>query len=430
MLSKIKLSKLEYVFNVCFLFLYIFQPFVCKVSTIVILDIWLLLVIMLHIGGKPKFVITINGSVWKCILGFLPFFIYYVTEMILRAFVLEDNHFSLYLYNIMIVFLILIRIVMVTWYLSILLIDKKYTLDKIIKMFIYTAILQVCFVMLAFKLPFVRSFFNDMTIKYSNSIYVVRALELDTYRSYGFSGNLFDSFGYKTALLIIIAFAYAVDRKKATGIILSIFMFIMPLLNARTGVYLGILGMTIVILMYLKKITGEAVLKGIFLTLFVMVMLMLLLNALPEETKKWIYRGMEATILLIQKGEHTGVYEVLLDSNWIMPPDILFGAGGTPEQIITRGIESGYVNCIWQYGIIGSVLLFGGYANVFFRAYRSSIDRFKKSIAISFLLIFFTYLIKLFSLYNTGANIIILGIPLVLMIDEGQNNKEYRVKGV
>ena len=67
---------------------------------------------------------------------------------------------------------------------------------------------------------------------------------------------------------------------------------------------------------------------------------------------------------------------------------------------------------------------------MFFRAYQSSIDRFKKSIAISFLLIFFTYLIKLFSLYNTGANIIILGIPLVLMIDEGQNNKEYRVKGV
>ena len=183
MLSKIKLSKLEYVFNVCFLFLYIFQPFVCKVSTIVILDIWLLFVIMFHIGGKSKFVITINGSIWKCIVGFLPFFIYYVTEMILRAFVLEDNHFSLYLYNIMIAFLILIRIVMITWYLSILLIDKKYTLEKIIKMFIYSAILQVCFVILAFKLPFVRSFFNEMTIKYSNSIYVVRALELDTYRS-------------------------------------------------------------------------------------------------------------------------------------------------------------------------------------------------------------------------------------------------------
>lgn len=383
---------------------------------------------MLHIGGKSKFVIKINGNIGKCILGFLPFFIYYVTEMMLRAFVLKDNHFSLYLYNIMIVFLILIRIVMVTWYLLILIIDKEYTFEKTIKMFIYSAVLQVCFVILTFKIPFVRSFLNDMTIKYSNSVYVVRALKLDTYRSYGFSGNLFDSFGYKTALLIIIAFAYAMDRRKMTGIILSIFMFIMPLLNARTGVYLGILGITIVVLMYLKKITGEAVLKGTFLILLVMLMLMLLFHTLPEETRKWIYRGMEATVLLIQKGEHTGVYEVLLDSNWVMPPNILFGAGGTPEQIITRGIESGYVNCIWQYGIIGSILLFGGYVNVFFRAYRSSIDRFRKSIAISFFLIFFIYLIKLFSLYNTGANMIILGIPLVLIIDEGQNNKEYKVK--
>ena len=45
-----------------------------------------------------------------------------------------------------------------------------------------------------------------------------------------------------------------------------------------------------------------------------------------------------------------------------------------------------------------------------------------------FFLHFQNVLIKLFSLYNTGANMIILGIPLVLIIDEGQNNKEYKVK--
>lgn len=429
MKSKI-VSKFEFIFHEIFLFFFIFQPAISKLSIAHILTMILILIVGWNAFGRHSGKILLNNNLLFCIGGFIPFFIYYIITMSIKLFFSSNDVSEILFYNIVIFLLVIFRIVLSIVYLYILIKDRNYDFDKLMTLFICVAIIQTILVILALLIPTVRSFFNGLTLKYSNSIYVKSALVRDTWRSYGFAGNIFDAFGYTTALLIIMTFIKGIDKQKNGIIILSIIMFIMPLLNARTGLYLALIGIIITLIIFKAKITPQNTIKGIITILLTFVIAVILYSKIPDATKSWISIGFDSTTKLLKTGEKVGVYSVILQDNFIFPDNLLFGAGGDPMDManLSRGIESGYIQCIWRYGLIGTVLLFLGYINLFIMAYKNSNGNVKKCISLSFMVIFFIYLIKLFSLYNTGANIMIIGLPIIIILERDKKYNYYLPK--
>ena len=86
------------------------------------------------------------------------------------------------------------------------------------------------------------------------------------------------------------------------------------------------------------------------------------------------------------------------------------------------GIDSGYIQCLWRYGIIGTLLLLGGYAYSFILAVRYRNTKERKVLIIVILTIFFTYLFKLFSLVNYG-NVFLLFVILGALISNKTDNQ-------
>ena len=146
---------------------------------------------------------------------------------------------------------------------------------------------------------------------------------------------------------------------------------------------------------------------------------------LPEMTREWLEVGLDATIKLFTSGEKTSAYSAILDQNFIFPDNIFFGEGGDPLDMVNIGIESGYIQCLWRFGIIGTILLLGAFCVIFVRLFIHSTSSFSKAITVSYAAIFFVYLLKLFSLYNTGATILLIGIPSCVVYCENHG----RLKG-
>lgn len=410
-------EKIFDIFNVIFLFTYIFQPDLSKISILHFLTLYMLFVITLDIiknnGGRIK----VERSIIKYIYPFVPFLIYVFLDYTLIS-ILGSTGGSLPLKNLIILYMTLLRIVLSTVYLLNLIKYHGYTLDRIIDTLIVVGIIQTLCVLAAFAFPSVRNFFNGLTLKNADSVYILSALSHDIWRSYGFAGNIFDSFGYVTALIIIITFAKGIRNGKIRIIALSFFMLIMPLLNARTGLFLCMGGFFIVVVTIKKSFDLKKIMKVMLVFVIIALIIPRLYQLLPSMTREWLRVGFEATIKLFTTGEKTSAYTKILEQNFIFPDNLIFGKAADPFDIIHIGIESGYINCLWRFGLIGTVLLLGGYLLFFWKIFFALKNDFSKSIILACLAVFFVYLIKLFSIYNTGASIILIGLPVCMVYFE------------
>lgn len=412
---------LESFCHIMIFFLYMFQPNFMPLKTIYLMDMLMILINVFFILKRGRRFFYINKKIVGIILGFSPFFLYYC--LMITGKVISNKYILdlLYINNIRVLFLVTIRLFLAVGYLVFLTSQRGYSYDNIIDLFIYAALIQMVFVIIAFLSPDARELFNGLMVKYTDSVSIIRAVKTDTHRSYGLAGNLFDAFGYLTSLLILFTFQKGLIIRSTRWIILSLIMLLMPLLNARTGVFLALAGMVVILLVFHNTSVRYLVwLCG--LSILAVALVWILFTTLPEITKDWIIRGFVDTGRLIFKQEKVGVWETLLDTNLIMPRNVLFGDGGDPIDVGKFGIESGYMQCIWRYGIVGTILLILGFLNLFLTSIVSSKCWKEKSIVTAFAVIFFIYLIKLFSIYNTGANFVILGIPLLIILKV--SNKE------
>lgn len=398
--------------HIIIMFFYIFQPYICPISTQIICDVILILYVGYYFISIDNFKIKINSMEKKILMGYMPFYLYICILYIARM-IMDNGNSGIYLRNIFILIVVSIRVIISIWYLNILVYKKKWSEDDFSKCLIAVGVIQTICVLTAFISPSIRNFFNNLTIRYSSSKYILSALEHDIWRSYGFAKNIFDAFGYVVSLIIVIVFSYGLKKNSILILSCSALMFIMPLLNARTGLVLSAMGVFMVYIMSKKRVTISGIFKGIFMLILGGIIIYGLFQNLPENTKEWITRGMDDTSTLVTTGEKTGVYSVIMGTNFAFPENVFWGVGADREQLYGRGIESGYVNCLWCYGVVGTVLLFVGFINMFRQTIKMTNGKNEKIIIFIFEVIFFVYLIKLFSLYNTGANIMVMGLPII-----------------
>jgi hypothetical protein len=302
---------------------------------------------------------------------------------------------------------------------------NKYTVSDLMDIFIIAAFWQIILVLLSYLFLDVKIFLNNLIINNSQSEAIVSALSsLGFYRGYGFAENLFDQFGYTLSLLTVIILIEGLKRKKTLLVMLSFSMLYASLLNTRTGILLTLVGIFMVFFMQLNRVKLKSLLKISVIFSITIVLGYYIVYNLSDTAFDWVSSGIKEISNLIFKNELTGTF-YYLNQDILMPNDVLFGAGGAPRSFSISGIDVGYIQSIWMYGLVGTILLFFGYFVLFFQQYKSSSGKRGKIISISFLFLFLLYMIKLFAAHYPGSNFILFGIPILLILDHKESHKYF-----
>lgn len=403
------------------LFFAIFLPPITikSIYNIIISSSILTVLLKLILSGK----IEISKRIFKVCYGFAPFLIWYMISTIIHLFSSTSNDIIIksFLVEIWGFWGILIFLIALTCINNMLHIG----FDRFCEIIFITFSIQLIIVLATILFPDIKTYLNNLMVQNTNDLLMQRAIFTNRgFRCYGFAINLFDSFGYITSLAIILTFSVGMKRKNSKILILSLLFMIMPLFNARTGLLLSGIGILAIIIFY----TGinRRLINLLIIIIFVTVMGF---NSLPEETRLYITNGVTYTFNLFGSHQDIGFYQELSD-DIIFPESIFLGAGASPETLVGLSVDVGYVQCIWRYGMIGTMLFLLGVINTFRITILSTNKKMIKALCMAYLFVFLVYLIKLFSIQNFGGNILLFGVPVLILNSEYNKSKYSKIKNV
>lgn len=371
----------------------------------------------------------------KCMLNkLIPIFVfsaYYILLIVLiNSMFNSDISFSSYLstftnyvfyYGVLIVVILFINLVS----------EKKHlTFEDLLICFIWAGGLQVSITILSYLFPPVRELTLQLIINNSSSEKIARTVQYTkSIRNYGLASSLYDIFGYSTAILVSISFVYGLF-KKHFYVWLSFLLLAMPLFNARTGLVLSIVGIIIALLFYLKPksisdIANKFLVLATSITGVILIFYFINTRILMDGSSSsvWIMSGINDVISFISGKSESGYFSTVIN-DFIFFPTLLktiFGAGATPMILIGENTDVGYIYNIWQFGIIGSVIIYYMNYKIFKLSYKNSRNPMNKAIVSFLLVMFFIYMIKLNSLGYSQASVITF--PLLFKIIHDRNTE-------
>ena len=423
MVYKKKLATLMFVvFLFCAIFTPDFFPFSMRY----------LVIIICAIGIGWKWIRTRKAILDKRFLsifiGFIPFIIWLVVSQILHM-VWDGANSSIYLNTLLHTLEVFLAGFLIGLFLIYVCEDNRFDLNDILSMIIAVTLLQFVCVILALLFPGVREFFNSFIIKNSYSERLAQLALASSSgridRSYGLSNNLFDSFGFITAVLICIMFIVGMEKNNNKIRLASMLMILMPLVNARTGLFLALVGMVVSSFFYLDYRT---IAKNMGIVIIGIAAFLLIMSRLPNSMISWLTSGFQETQALFSRSENIGVYSKIFGSDLVFPSSILLGGGGMPKNLISYGVDNGYINCLWNFGLIGTLLLLAGYFRMFKLSYSRTRVKMNKVISVVTGIIFFLYLFKVYSIDNFGGIVLVYGIiSVILTRGNVENRAKYKI---
>ncbi len=392
-----------------FMFLLIFLPPVLRVNPRIMVSILGLLYIGYTLIRKKRIVIHFKDV--RYLLGYVPFLIYVLLSFFLRYFVGDVREEIIATFISFTLMIVHVFIGCVT--LNLIIDEYNISNEDFFTSIAVAGCIEIILVIMSFIVPSIRNAFVTLIINNSTSESVSGIIRRHLYyRGYGLANDIFDSFGYISALMITVLFMHAIYNKRHGMMLVAVFLIIMPALNARTGLMLSAIGIGLCLLI---RFSPEKILKYIGGTIIVVIMGAIAFRFLPETTSEWIIKGVTSTIQLLYSNEKTGVYANILDDDIVLPPKIIFGVGVPPEMTGLSGIDNGYIQCIWRFGLIGTILLVIGIVYMTIYLYKRAISQEIKTIITVYCVLIVVYLIKLYSLGNTSANILFLSIAPIMM---------------
>lgn len=299
---------------------------------------------------------------------------------------------------------------------------KNYSLDQVMDIFIFVGVAQACISLACLLVPAVKVFLNEWTIHNSNSPALVRAFAMNNYRrNYGFASTLFDIFGCTMSILAIMAFSKAVNGKPKYLVGYGM-ICVSAVLNARTSIILISIGSVIMFFcmhgMYIKR--NVLLIRMIVVTAGVIVLTIIVkvLNGNSSATIDWLRDGLDQIMAMMQ-GKKTGYFSMLFNQMIFFPPllESFTGTGLRPNQATIRGSDVGYVQNIWQFGIIGSILLYAAYIQLFKKARKCIRVKYPGMIMALFSMVML-YMIKLNCLGYSMASTVFLTFLVYCVVDQ------------
>lgn len=404
-------------FLIIYFFLYIFLPPICIVSTIKILDLFSLSFIVLAYLISKKNLLDYNQ--FMPFLGFIPFIIYFYTILFISMFFLglsEDIFFQ----SLRNMSSTIINLIIVLLFTNVILKYKLINFKKFIKIIIYVSLIEFICVLGAFISPEVKNYFNTLTQKYSKNEIIAKATLKENFRAFGFADNLFDSFGYRLSLIIILLFIVGLIDKKPRLIYFSLLMLFMPLINARTGLVLSFLGMSLATLYYILHGLKVNYKKVALILALMMVFSCIIYVNLSKRTQYYLEWGLKVTLTLLLEQKAEGVYSQILNKDLVLPDNYIIGVGGYPDFFGKNDLDNGYIKLLWYFGIIGIILYVSAFLYFWYYLCKKNNCHKMKCLAVCYFVVYFTYMIKLSPLFFTNANFLIFVMPLILQ-KENQN---------
>ncbi len=309
--------------------------------------------------------------------------------------------------------LMMVEIIVCATYVACIVIKYNIKNIEIFRSICCAGIIQFLLAGMAYLSSDIRFFFldvigsnADLTSLYSNyNDYLV-------YRGYGFAISLLDEFGYGTG--IIGGIAYILGRKKKGYYGVAILMGLTTLLNSRTGL---IMMAVFVICDWLIADSVHIKKTKIFKIIAVLVILVVLwFFVLPAILDFLFYNTQEGIIKSTVRDLKQVLnlnYHTLQPQMWEFVDDIFALFLGTGAQVSGMISTVGYVNIIWEFGILGTIFIY--FIVMYF--FRKVLSRSKKSleyykINFALLVIFFIVQLKMPVLNYSAGGVLLFSIPL------------------
>ncbi len=384
-----------------YLFFFLFSPpLIPHINFIFILTLYSLF--MLIKNYKIIKEVIYRSTLNKFIVGILIFLCYWIIIIILNFFLGNSVNWFHYVRNAYSFFLFFPVTIICVLYVIVECQKNKFTLDDLIKYFIFAGMIQAALVLLSLVFPSIKNFFVEiMYLNTGNNL--LNTPWLTQRRFYGFSNSMLDLFGLGTGLIAALALFYSF-HKNIKYIFLFPVLLMVPLFNARTGLVIAFVGVIFVILYLvtnLKKGSSISIIKilSIIFTFIILALVVLLASIFFPETFDWISKSFK-TYLDVFSGNTNGKADafLLFSSNfWMLPPfpEIIFGTGySLYEATGFAHSDVGYINDIWCTGILGTIILYYTFGRVCYKAFKSSTKKIFAYMIVYFVVSIMLFLVK------------------------------------
>lgn len=384
---------------IIFFLIYFNPPFMPRISFTIIFVV---------IGGlycalnlRRSISILKSEAVRKWIVLFLVFYVYYFFVAIISSTVnsLPEDPITTFVGTI----IDTVSLLVVSLFLCLISFRKDESFDDFTKYMVGAGVIESIFGIASFISPGVKLFLNRMTIANSRSEKIIHAVRTATFRNYGIASTLFDSFGFGMSIIALLALYKTLEGKTKYYVYFAMITFA-ACINARTSMVLIAVGSAILVLG--KSARSFKVIAGKVLVILISVFALGAINGYIDQggaNALWLSGGIDEIKALLFEGQKTGIFISLFSELYIPPSalQIIFGIGLMPAQAIRRTTDVGYIQNLWQFGIIGSLLLYWFYLNPLRRWIKD--NRKQKELAIAIGVVMFVFLIKL-NLFGYGIS--------------------------
>lgn len=409
---------------ILFIFFIMFDPPINKYVNFEMLFLFMSVVFLITRYKKYLFDIIMRCNLINVFIFYLFIVVYSIVVIIINKIISNELLLISYIPN----FIQIVIGFFTTTVFSVFIIAKckmnNYSIEKLISIYVYAGLIQTIIVILTFVFPSFKEF--TVNIMNENSSLEMSSLidTLSSFRMFGFSSNLFDMFGYATGLLVVLSILMGFYNNKIYLFYVP-FMFIMPLLNARTGLIIISLGIFISIVFSIKTKFNylKMLIFFVYAILFYYICIYLInfVNIYSPQTFEWISWGYSDVKNLLINREKTGIFTLLLTNKfWNFPEGIriIFGTGH-----IAPLSDVGYVDIVWMLGLLGAFLLFMLYIYIFILAFISAKNKFERIVVFLLIVSFWLYMFKLNSLGFNPASIITFPICYMIIYNRNCNYK-------
>lgn len=406
-ISKGELGKLVSLFYSIILFLVVYNPPIYAGISFSVLAVLFSILIIIS-NRKILHKILSNRSIRSLLRLFLFFSFYFFIVALFNFFITANDNTIQSINDFLVSY---VSFFLVTFAIVIWAIKKNISFDQLCKLYLEAGIIQIILVFLCLASPSIKTIFNDMTVSNTNSEKISMGYEFESaYRNFGFASTLYDIFGFAMAVLGIMSLAQALKGKKYYYIV-SLAFAIAASINARSAFIIYIAGFMVMILAPKDgKIRAGMIMRATILLSIIFVGVYFLFSWILKDTSSeqllWLASAITETQSL-SGGQSEGFYDALFN-RFIFFPDglsLIFGTGMPPHLAINKNSDMGYIQNIWQFGIVGSIMIYAFYIKLF----RNAIKKLEwpdKTMLKTILIMMAIYLVKLTCFGYSQASVI------------------------
>ncbi len=231
---------------------------------------------------------------------------------------------------------------------------------------------QAFLAIIAFISPDIKRSFVELIYQNSGNSYIAKIVQgSSTRRVYGLAANLWDHFGGSCAIMfgVCVCMFQQGHNKRIINAALIVFMVY---LNSRTALLtcLALIGITLCY-QFKNSFSVQTVIKLLVSLAFCYMAFQIISSSISGNTSDWVSDAFDNIELFFSDSrEESSLNSYLNDFVFFHDnyTTVIFGQGLRPRDIIGKNSDIGYVEIIWKYGVIGSILLYVSYFNLIKKA--------------------------------------------------------------